>query len=510
MSNIRKSNNDDSLNQNQNTHNSLGSFSKKSSFRQMTKPILNSKTTSIPRLNELLNDHIFQYYFRSHFNTKDYSKFKFLSENEKINIMIDLYFYIMNKANSYYIEEEQLNEYDIDNENETNGIDKLLDNLLVLDNNQSRLNVIDKMKEYNLFSLNDINSYNERFNKLLNKYKNGINSDNNGETINYYYNKTDKNGDNNMNNINNINNKTSMGSYKNLNYNSKPLSTSKFNIKTISNNNNDFSPVKYKTQARMNLTNNLPNYNNYNDDIKENNDNENDINNIYNEIISPYKKNIIYEKINIANIKMAKLGKIRKKKINLDENNESNNNHYMEYLLYPNEYEIKSKKNDIEEKEINNYTYNNQFKTSKNYRILKPRINSKIKNNISPILYKDSDITEIIVQEPLIICQSNLDNCKRNLLLKKQINEGETNDLIKKIYQFEGENISFNKNEINKIGILLLNYIQLEKKYNSIETSLFIYKNKISKMKELMQELSKKSMERIKDSKLFIREQKLN
>ena len=510
MSNIRKSNNDDSLNQNQNTHNSLGSFSKKSSFRQMTKPILNSKTASIPRLNELLNDQIFQYYFRNHFNTKDYSKFKFLSENEKINIMIDLYFYIMNKANSYYMEEEQLNEYDIDNENETNGIDKLLDNLLVLDNNQSRLNVIEKMKEYNLFSLNDINSYNERFNKLLNKYKNGINSDNNGETINYYYNKTDKNGDNNINNINNINNKTSMGSYKNLNYNSKPLSTSKFNIKTISNNNNDFSPVKYKTQARMNLTNNFPNYNNYNDDIKENNDNENDINNIYNEIISPYKKNIIYEKINIANIKMAKLGKIRKKKINLDENNDSNNNHYMEYLLYPNEYEIKSKKNDIEEKEIKNYTYNNQFKTSNNYRILKPRINSKIKNNISPILYKDSDITEIIVLEPLIICQSNLDNCKRNLLLKKQINEGETNDLIKKIYQFEGENISFNKNEINKIGILLLNYIQLEKKYNSIETSLFIYKNKISKMKELMQELSKKSMERINDSKLFIREQKLN
>ena len=52
MSNIRKTNNDDSLNQNQNTHNSIGSFSKKSSFRQMTKPILNSKTNTIPRLNE--------------------------------------------------------------------------------------------------------------------------------------------------------------------------------------------------------------------------------------------------------------------------------------------------------------------------------------------------------------------------------------------------------------------------------------------------------------------------
>ena len=507
MSNIRKTNNDDSLNQNQNTHNSIGSFSKKSSFRQMTKPILNSKTNSIPRLNELLNDQIFQYYFRNHFNTKDYSKFKFLSENEKINLMIDLYFYIMNKANDNYIEEEQLNEYDIDNENENNGIDKLLDNLLVLDNNQSRLNVIDKMKEYNLFSLNDANSYNDRFYKILNKYKNGINSDNTGETINYYYNKTDKNGDNNMNNINNINNKASVGSYKNLNYNSKPLSTSKFNIKTMSNNNTEFSPVKYKTQARMNLGNNFPNYS---DDIKENNDNDNDINNIYNEIITPYRKNIIYEKINIANVKMIKLGKIRKKKINIDENNDNNNNiHYIEFLLNPNEYEIKSKKNDIEEKD-NNYIYNNKFNTSNNYKILKPRINSNIKSNISPILYKDNDISEIIIQEPLIICQSNLDNCKRNLLLKKQINEGETNDLIKKIYQFEGDNISFNKNEINKIGILLLNYIQLEKKYNSIETSLFIYKNKIAKMKEMMQELSKKSLERIKESNIFIREQKLN
>ena len=168
MSNIRKTNNDDSINQNQNTHNSLGSFSKKSSFHQMTKPILNSKSATIPRLNELLNDQIFQYYFRRHFNTREYSKFKLFSENEKINIMIDLYFYIMNKANTNnnYIEEEQLNEYDYDNENENNGIDKLLDNLLVLDNNQSRLNVIDKMKEYNLFSLNDVNSYNDRFNKI--------------------------------------------------------------------------------------------------------------------------------------------------------------------------------------------------------------------------------------------------------------------------------------------------------------------------------------------------------
>ena len=70
-----------------------------------------------------------------------------------------------------------------------------------------------------------------------------------------------------------------------------------------------------------------------------------------------------------------------------------------------------------------------------------------------------------------------------NLLLKKQCNEGETNELIKKIYQLEGDNISFNKNEINKIGILLLNYIKLEKKFINMQTSLLIYKNKMSKIR---------------------------
>ena len=360
------------------------------------------------------------------------------------------------------------------------------------------MNVLEKMKEYKLFSLNDENNYNDRFNKIINKYKNGINNDNN-ETINYYYNKTDKNGDNNnINNINNINNKMS---YTNINYNSKPLSRTKFNIKTISNNNNDYSPVKYKTQTNMNINDND------NDDIRNNNENDNNIINIYNEIIGPYKKVNIYDKINISNIKMLKLGKMRKKKLIIDENND-NNNHYIQYLLLPDEYEIKSKKNDIEENKIDPYLYNNQNRTISNYKILKPNINAKIKKNISHIISNDNDYNEIIIQEPLILCQSNIDNCKMNLLLKKQVNEGETNELIKKIYQFEGDNINFNKNEINKIGILLLNYIKLEKKYNIIETSLFIYKDKISKMKELIQIFTKKSMERINESNIFIREQK--
>ena len=500
MSIIRKTNNEDSLNPN-----TIGTISKKSSYRQMTKPLLNNKVNNtIPRLNELLNDEIFQYYFRTHFNSKEYSKFKYYSENEKLNIMIDLYFYIMNKNNNNYIEEEQINEYnnnyDMDNDND-NIIDKLLDNLLVLDYNQSRLNVIDKMKQYKLFSLNNENNYNDKFNKIINKYKNEINNDNE-ETVNYYYNKTDKNLNNNLNNnnindINNINN-NKVNSYTNFNYNSKPLSTTKFNVRTMSNNNTD-SGIKYKTQSNLMIYE--PNY--MNEELKINNDN-----NIYNEIIGPYIKNNIYDKINLLNIKMIKLGKIRKKKINLEENNNENNN-YIEYLLNPIEFEIKSKKNDIEEKEIKNYIYNNKYNTPVNYKILKPNINSKIKNNISPIIYNDNN-NEIIIQEPLIICQSNIENIKMNLLLKKQCNEGETNELIKKIYQYEEDNILFNKNEINKIGILLLNYIKLEKKFNILEANLFLYKEKLSKMKEIMKIFTQKSMERINDSNNFIKELKIN
>ena len=164
------------------------------------------------------------------------------------------------------------------------------------------------------------------------------------------------------------------------------------------------------------------------------------------------------------------------------------------YDINLNEYEIKSKKNDIV---INN---------DEEYKILKPRINTKLKNNISPLLLND-DNEEIIIKEPKVISGTNVDKIKHNLILKKQVNENETNELIKKIYQFEGDNISFNKNEINKIGIMILNYIRLEKKYDTIETSLFIYKDKINKLKEKILILSKKALERINDSNNFIKEQ---
>ena len=453
MNNIRKgNNNDDSTNQNQLQNiNSIGSISKKSTKRQMTRPLLNTKASQIPRLNELLNDHIFQFYYRTFLKSKEYHKFKYYNEIEKINFLIDLYFYVMEQAD---LNEEENDEHENNEENENNeGTNKLIENLIILDNNQSRMNVIEKMKEYKLFDLNWENSYTERFNQIMSKYKfsGGSNNYNNEETINYY--KTDKNRESNNIYINNENNPN----YGNINYKSRPLYQTKANIKT---NNNE-----------SNLTQN------YEDSKIENNLTEGTY---YKSILLMNRLPSIYDKINITNIKMVKMGKLRVKKINDNIN--------------LNEYEIKSKKNDIV---INN---------DEEYKILKPRINTKLKNNISPLLLND-DNEEIIIKEPKVISGTNVDKIKHNLILKKQVNENETNELIKKIYQFEGDNISFNKNEINKIGIMILNYIRLEKKYDTIETSLFIYKDKINKLKEKIQILSKKALERINDSNNFIKEQ---
>ena len=439
---------------------SLGSISKRSTKRQMTRPNLNTKYSQIPRLNELLNDHIFQFYFRTHLKSKEYIKFKYYNESEKLNFMIDLYFYVMNQANLNEEENILMNEnYEQENENPNeDGVDKLIDSALILDNHQSRMNIIEKMKEYKLFDLNWENSYAERFNKILNKYRTGFNNNDNEETINY--NKTEKNRENNIdNNINNLN-------YTNANF-------------------------KSKSNAKMN--NNDPNMN-YNEESKV--DNELD-DNYYNNILLMNRLPSIYDKIKIANVKMTKIGKLRIKKINsnITYNKDSNKNTENNFFEQD-EFEIKSKKNNINENVLDEY------------KILKPRVNKKMKNNISPLLI-NSDNNEIIIQEPMIMSESKLENCKLNLILKKQINEKETDELIKKIYQFDGDNTSFNKNEINKIGIMLLNYIRLEKKYESMEASLCIYKEKMLKMKEKMQNLSRKALERIKESNTYIRQQNL-
>jgi hypothetical protein len=455
MFNIRKNYNNEDNTYNQNNYQnqpSLGSISKKSTKRQMTRPYLNTKYSQIPRLNELLNDNIFQFYFRSRLKSKEYNKFRYYNEIEKLNFIIDLYFYVMNQAN--FNEEENILVENYENENNENddGVDKLVDNVLILDNNQSRMNIIEKMKEYKLFDLNWENSYAERFNKILNKYRNGINNNDNEETINYY--KTDKVRDTNIENNKNLTN------------------------------------INFKSKANVKTNNNEQTLNN-NEESKIDNENEE---NYYKNILLMNRLPSIYDKIKISNIKFLKLGKLRIKKLNSNNNYNKEDKINERDFVEPEEFEIKSKKNNIQINELD------KFRTSKS------KIYSKLKYNISPLLI-NTDNNEIIIQEPMIISQSNKDFCKLNLLLKKQINENETDELIKKIYQYDENNTSFNKNEINKIGIIILNYIRLEKKYESIEASFFIYKDRVAKLKERMKMMSSKAFERIKESSSFIKQQ---
>ena len=46
-------------------------------------------------MNELINDSIFQFFFQQYFKSKDFHEFKNLNDIEKLNFMIDLYFYVI-------------------------------------------------------------------------------------------------------------------------------------------------------------------------------------------------------------------------------------------------------------------------------------------------------------------------------------------------------------------------------------------------------------------------------
>ena len=420
-------------------------ISKKSLVKQISNTLNNKTTQSIPRINELISDDIFQYYYRTHLNSKEYNEFKYFPDNDKLNILIDLFFFVNNKQFSSMNNEEMTT-----NDGEKNNIYELFDNLLILDSDYRRSNIIDKMKEIKLFTFNDENNYSNRFNEIMNKYKyDGEN------TINIFP-KTEKN-------------------YNNSNY----YYNNGNNTNTLSNNN--YSPTKnYNTLSQMNYNNKTAVYNSL----------------IYDENnrINPYTINNVYYKTNLDNIKPVKMGKLRQKQrtnnnLNIDRNNENNE------IFYNTEedYELISQKNDI-------------INVQNNSTILKSKINiNKLRSNISSCYNQNLNDNEVIYNEPLIICQSTVD-AKKNIELKKICNEGETNELIKKIYEFQGDKILFNKNEINKIGILLMNYIRLEQKYDIAVANLFFYKEKLNKLKESMKLICNKALDRINDSNKFISE----
>ena len=95
MNNDAKSNN---LN-NEPTQGNKENISNNNISRKLSSRTVSNKIIYHPRMKELINDKIFQYFFTSYFNSKEYSEFRTLSDLEKLNFMIDLYFFIMVEIN---------------------------------------------------------------------------------------------------------------------------------------------------------------------------------------------------------------------------------------------------------------------------------------------------------------------------------------------------------------------------------------------------------------------------
>ena len=65
--------------------------------------------------------------------SKDYNKFRYYNETEKLNFMLDFYFYIMDLANLNEEENMIIENNEIENENENDeAVDKLIEAYLPL------------------------------------------------------------------------------------------------------------------------------------------------------------------------------------------------------------------------------------------------------------------------------------------------------------------------------------------------------------------------------------------
>ena len=167
-----KSNISNEENQNECSQNNLqvnpSQGNKDNISRKLTSRTMSNKMTFHPRMKELINDKIFQYFFTSYFNSKEYSEFRSLTELERLNFMIDLYFFIMvdiNKDNIFDLKE-------LNTEEQLKNIQgEIMDRILMLKDEVSRRNIVYSMKQYNICSISEQNNINNRLQEILNKYK---------------------------------------------------------------------------------------------------------------------------------------------------------------------------------------------------------------------------------------------------------------------------------------------------------------------------------------------------
>ena len=410
-----------------------------------------------PRTNELINDKIFQFFFQQYFNSKDFHEFKNLNDNEKLNFMIDLYFYVIcdnNNDDNNSINNNNNSNIIIDENNFNNEIS---DRINLLKNENSKNNIINLMKKYGIYNLSsnfNNNNYYENYTKNKEDTFNSINNNNNLFNNNI-----------NIINTNNKKNNTTTTTTKNI-----------FNTFPFNNNNN--------------LNNNINNITSYNNNINNNatattNFLKVDLNN--NNIFKIGKiSNGNFYNLNEENIKEIKFS--IDKNIFISKNNEIKEDDQMNFILN----KTKTK--------FNNPNLKKDFLISLNYKTLKN------KNKFSKINLNNNNKNNNIFYDSFVMTQfSYFPNFSKNMILLKNKNlKNNNNEIIKKLFFNENEIVFFNQNEINKIGILLINYFKIYNNNKDLKEENLKYKNKIQNMKELLMNYTNNAKERIIGSKKFL------
>ena len=447
-----KSNISNEENQNECSQNNLqvnpSQGNKDNISRKLTSRTMSNKITFHPRMKELINDKIFQYFFTSYFNSKEYSEFRSLTELERLNFMIDLYFYIMvdiNKDNIFDLKE-------LNTEEQLKNIQgEIMDRILMLKDEVSRRKIVYSMKQYNICSISEQNNINNRLQEILNKYK----------------------FDNYNNIMNDIDNEFS-------DEEANPKKTKQYSMPFLSSetnpSNRNHTKIETKSIQKTNVYTNP----------------------------TRMEQSKSFIKIEYGKVQLVKMGAIKKtnqyklmdnskeisytpdKTVLISKNNnikETNVTHYvcnpkLKKIKHPNFSEFVtplSYKSLTNPKKVSIITKENIFTkgSSSNYQITNNNNSSLVSLNKTSRNIGTKKVNNSIYIEDSVIFNQMMMNQQHNIILERSRNNNtEMNELLYKLYFNEEEPIILNKNELNKIGLLLIELVQKEKEQNKTFSTL--------------------------------------
>ena len=411
--------------------------------RKLTSRTMSNKITYHPRMKELINDKIFQYFFTSYFNSKEYSEFRTLTELERLNFMIDLYFFIMvdiNKENIFDLKE-------LNTEEQIKNIQgEIMDRILMLKDEVSRRNIVYSMKQYNICSISEQKNINNKLQEIFNKYKfdnynnllNDIDNEFSDEEVNpkktKQYSMPFLSSETNPSNINHTKIETKSIQKTNVYSNPTRMEQSKSFIKI------EYGKVQLVKMGAIKKTNQYKLM-----------DNSKEISYTPEKTVLISKNNNIRETTVTHYVCNPKLKKIK----------HPNFSEFVTPLSYksltnPKKVSIITKENIFNKGSSSNYLITNNNNTSLvSLNKTNKNIGNKKVNN------------SIYIEDSVIFNQMMMN--QHNIVLERSRNNNcniEMNDLLYKLYCNEEDAIILNKNELNKIGLLLIELVQKEKEKN--------------------------------------------